>query len=74
MNASLHQVTKITLHEICPLREDGAAEGPIMSYVRNIVIEYEDDARLVLVCHADDADDLAAKHVWSGVPGTGGGI
>lgn len=61
MQASLFQVTKITLCKIEPLREDGAEEGPIMSYVRHLVIEYEDDARLNLVCHADAADDLAAN-------------
>ena len=58
MHASLHRVKGITLREIRPLRKNGAEEGPVMSYVRYIVIEYEDDARLDIVCHADDPNDL----------------
>ena len=54
MHASLHRVTKITLREIKPLRKNGGEEGPIMSYVRYIQIEYEDDATLDVVCHSDD--------------------
>ena len=58
MHASLHRVTKITLREIKPLRKNGGEEGPIMSYVRYIQIEYEDDATLDVVCHSDDPNDL----------------
>ena len=59
MHASIHRVKKISLCEIKPLRENGAAEGPPMSYVRHIVIEYEDDtARLDIVCHSDEPDGL----------------
>ena len=69
MHASLHRVKKTTLGEIKPLRD--TAEGPVMSYVRYIVIEYEDDARLDIVCHADDPNDLgfsftSAKEVTDG--------
>ena len=60
MHASLHRVKKITLREIQPLRENGAAEGKIYSYYRRIVIEYEDDARVEIVCHNDDHDVLYA--------------
>ena len=29
-----------------------------MSYVRHIAVEYEDDAGLELICHADESNDL----------------
>ena len=58
MHASLHRVKKITLGEIEPLRDGGAAKGPILSYVLHIKIEYDEGARLELVCHADEPNDL----------------
>ena len=58
MHTSLHRAKKITLDPVEPLRANGATEGPVMSYVRHIRIEYEKDARLELVFHSDDPDDL----------------
>ena len=60
MHASLHRVTKITIGKITPLRDDGAEVGPILSYVRYITVEYDDNARLELVCHNEEHDVLYA--------------
>ena len=58
MHVSVHRVRNITLGHVKPLRENGAAEGPIYSYLRYIVIEYEEDAKVKLVCHSDDRNKL----------------
>ena len=68
MHGSLHRVKKITLREIEPLRDNGAAEGPIYNYIRRIVIEYEDVARVELVCHSDDPKTLYLSGYVDGRP------
>ena len=58
MHASLHQVKKITLREVEPLRHNGAAAGPVLGHLRYIVIEYGDNQELEMVCFADHLTDL----------------